>query len=184
MVVSLNNFFALSFDKILLQMDAKTLGSEDYSHQKEEKHADLIKSLKSSMDNLNKELEKMKKENSTPSEDGYSIELTFPNLQRELVQLHEANQEWENIFPVFKEISVIGNALERVLALEIELAEALQAKKKSSMQFQRIVVILKLIQQSQRLGTASVVLAGLIAALKLVGGNLANHRFLFLGHPM
>ncbi|RYQ95293.1 uncharacterized protein [Arachis hypogaea] len=127
-------------------MDAKTLGSEDYSHQKEEKHADLIKSLKSSMDNLNKELEKMKKENSTPSEDGYSIELTFPNLQREL-----ANQEWENIFPVFKEISVIGNALERVLALEIELAEALQAKKKSSMQFQRIVVILKLIQQSQRL---------------------------------
>ncbi|RYR09461.1 hypothetical protein Ahy_B05g077799 isoform F [Arachis hypogaea] len=78
-------------------------GSEDYSQQKEEKYADLIKSLKSSMDNLNK----------------------------------EANQEWGNIFPVFKEISVTDNALERVLALEIELAEALQAKKKSSMQFQR-----------------------------------------------
>ncbi|KAM7471774.1 hypothetical protein LguiA_009957 [Lonicera macranthoides] len=30
-------------------------------------------------------------------------------------------------------------------------------------------------------GTASVVLAGLIAALKLVGGTLADHRFLFLG---
>ncbi|KAI5651238.1 hypothetical protein M9H77_37243 [Catharanthus roseus] len=30
-------------------------------------------------------------------------------------------------------------------------------------------------------GTASVVLAGLIAALKLVGGSLADHRFLFLG---
>ncbi|KAK9281867.1 hypothetical protein L1049_004774 [Liquidambar formosana] len=30
-------------------------------------------------------------------------------------------------------------------------------------------------------GTASVVLAGLIAALKLVGGNLADHKFLFLG---
>ncbi|GAV65521.1 malic domain-containing protein/Malic_M domain-containing protein [Cephalotus follicularis] len=30
-------------------------------------------------------------------------------------------------------------------------------------------------------GTASVVLAGLIAALKLVGGTLANHKFLFLG---
>ncbi|MED6131376.1 hypothetical protein PIB30_008965 [Stylosanthes scabra] len=115
----------------------ETLGSEDYSQQKEEKkHADLIKSLKSSMENLNKELEKMKKENSTPSEDGHSIELSFPNLQRELVQLHEANQELGNIFPVFKEISVGGNALERVLALEIELAEALQAKKKSSMQFQ------------------------------------------------
>lgn len=30
-------------------------------------------------------------------------------------------------------------------------------------------------------GTASVVLAGLIASLKLVGGTLADHRFLFLG---
>ncbi|KAG4961528.1 hypothetical protein AAZX31_13G335800 [Glycine max] len=30
-------------------------------------------------------------------------------------------------------------------------------------------------------GTASVVLAGLVASLKLVGGNLADHRFLFLG---
>nr|XP_025703557.1 NADP-dependent malic enzyme 4, chloroplastic-like [Arachis hypogaea] len=30
-------------------------------------------------------------------------------------------------------------------------------------------------------GTASVVLAGLVAALKLVGGNLADHRILFLG---
>ncbi|RYR09465.1 hypothetical protein Ahy_B05g077799 isoform G [Arachis hypogaea] len=83
--------------------DDQALHSEDYSQQKEEKYADLIKSLKSSMDNLNK----------------------------------EANQEWGNIFPVFKEISVTDNALERVLALEIELAEALQAKKKSSMQFQR-----------------------------------------------
>jgi len=30
-------------------------------------------------------------------------------------------------------------------------------------------------------GTAAVVLAGLVAALKLVGGNLTDHRFLFLG---
>ena len=30
-------------------------------------------------------------------------------------------------------------------------------------------------------GTASVVLAGLLAALKLVGGTLADHKFLFLG---
>ncbi|XLS77794.1 hypothetical protein HN51_062019, partial [Arachis hypogaea] len=30
-------------------------------------------------------------------------------------------------------------------------------------------------------GTALVVLAKLVAALKLVGGNLVDHRFLFLG---
>lgn len=30
-------------------------------------------------------------------------------------------------------------------------------------------------------GTASVVLAGVVAALKLIGGSLADHRFLFLG---
>lgn len=30
-------------------------------------------------------------------------------------------------------------------------------------------------------GTASVVLAGLVAALKVVGGTLAEHTFLFLG---
>ncbi|RYR49180.1 hypothetical protein Ahy_A07g035494 isoform F [Arachis hypogaea] len=95
-------------------------GSEDYSQQKEEKHVDLIKSLKSSMDNLNKE---------------YHAKVGKDEKKR--IKLHEANQEWENIFPVFKEISVTDNALERVLALEIELAEALQAKKKSSMQFQR-----------------------------------------------
>lgn len=30
-------------------------------------------------------------------------------------------------------------------------------------------------------GTASVVLAGVVAALKLIGGSLADHKFLFLG---
>jgi hypothetical protein len=30
-------------------------------------------------------------------------------------------------------------------------------------------------------GTASVVLAGLVAALRLVGGTLAEHTYLFLG---
>ena len=53
----------------------------------------------------------------------------------------QANQELGNIFPVFNEISASGNALERVLALEIELAEALQAKKKSSIQFQRYTIL-------------------------------------------
>ncbi|TYK26596.1 myosin-2 heavy chain [Cucumis melo var. makuwa] len=46
------------------------------------------------------------------------------------------NEELGNIFPLFKEFSSSGNALERVLALEIELAEALRSKKKPSMHFQ------------------------------------------------
>lgn len=39
-----------------------------------------------------------------------------------------------------------------------------------------IMIFFKMVQ-----GTASVVLAGLISALKLVGGSLAEHTFLFLG---
>lgn len=41
------------------------------------------------------------------------------------------------MFPMFNEISNGGNALDRVLALEIELAEALKAKNKLNAQFQR-----------------------------------------------
>jgi hypothetical protein len=44
------------------------------------------------------------------------------------------------MFPLFNEFSGSGNALERVLALEIELAEALQAKKRSSILFQRYAI--------------------------------------------
>jgi len=54
--------------------------------------------------------------------------------------LAQANQELGNIFPVFDKLSVSGNALERVLALEIELAEALRTKK-SNIQFQRYSLI-------------------------------------------
>ena len=47
------------------------------------------------------------------------------------------NEELGSIFPLFNEYSESGNAFERVLALELELAEALQTKKKSSILFQR-----------------------------------------------
>ncbi|WJX32629.1 hypothetical protein P8452_20931 [Trifolium repens] len=115
----------------------QTLGTEEDLQQNEEKkHLALAESLKSSIDHLNKELERMKNDNMLPTEDGQNHEARFPSLQRELTQLHEANQELGNMFPVFNKISVSGNALERVLALEIELAETLQAKKKSSIQFQ------------------------------------------------
>jgi hypothetical protein len=43
----------------------------------------------------------------------------------------------QSIFPSFQELPGSGNALERVLALELELAEALQAKKKTDILFQR-----------------------------------------------
>nr|ABK94205.1 unknown [Populus trichocarpa] len=52
------------------------------------------------------------------------------------MKLQKANEELGSMFPLFNEFSGSGNALERVLALEIELAEALQAKKRSSILFQ------------------------------------------------
>ncbi|KAL2339858.1 hypothetical protein Fmac_007798 [Flemingia macrophylla] len=115
----------------------QTLGTEKDLRQEEVmKHVASTESLKSIIDHLNKELERMKNENMHPSVDDHSHESSFPGLQRELMQLHETNQELGNIFPVFDKFSVSGNALERVLALEIELAEALRAKKSSSFQFQ------------------------------------------------
>lgn len=51
--------------------------------------------------------------------------------------LGKANEELRSMFPSFCEISSGGNALDRVLALEIELAEALKTKNKSNFQFQR-----------------------------------------------
>ncbi|KAL3733239.1 hypothetical protein ACJRO7_022723 [Eucalyptus globulus] len=95
-----------------------------------------VQVLKSSMDNLSKELEKMKNENWLLSQDDRVADPKFPELQRELMRLDKANEELSSKFPSFNEISGGGNALERVLALEIELAEALQAKKKSMIQFQ------------------------------------------------
>ncbi|KAB1205441.1 hypothetical protein CJ030_MR7G010618 [Morella rubra] len=92
--------------------------------------------LKSSMDHLNKELERMKHENSILSHDDNDFYSNFPGLQRELMLLNKANEELGSKHPLFNEFSCSGNALERVLALEIELAEALQAKKKSSIHFQ------------------------------------------------
>ncbi|XP_050376723.1 COP1-interactive protein 1 [Argentina anserina] len=91
--------------------------------------------LRSSMENLNKELERMKHENLLPLDDHHH-DSDFPGLQRDLMQLNKVNEELGSIFPLFNKYSCSGNAIERVLALEIELAEALQAKKKSAFQFQ------------------------------------------------
>ncbi|KAK4559635.1 hypothetical protein RGQ29_008728 [Quercus rubra] len=92
--------------------------------------------LKNSMDHLNKELERMKHENTILPQDDNDFFSKFPGLQRELMQLRKANEELGSIYPLYNEFSSSGNALERVLALEIELAEALQEKKKSTIHFQ------------------------------------------------
>ncbi|CAK9174250.1 unnamed protein product [Ilex paraguariensis] len=92
-------------------------------------------SLRSSMEHLHEELERMKNENSFIPED-FHFDPDFQGLQSELLQLDKANEELGSIFPSFNQFSSSGNALERVLALEIELAEALRAKKKSSIHFQ------------------------------------------------
>ncbi|GAV59299.1 LOW QUALITY PROTEIN: NT-C2 domain-containing protein, partial [Cephalotus follicularis] len=93
-------------------------------------------SLMSSMDILNKELERMKNENLLHPQEDHHYDPYFPDLRSELTQLQNANEELGRIFPLFNEYSDSGNAFERVLALEIELAEALRAKKKSNIKFQ------------------------------------------------
>ncbi|KAD0806405.1 hypothetical protein E3N88_43694 [Mikania micrantha] len=90
--------------------------------------------LISCMEQLDEELEKMKNDNSLLPLTTY--EPSFQDLQQELAQLHKANEELGSLYPNFVEFPGNGNALERVLALEIELAEALRTKKKSSIQFQ------------------------------------------------
>lgn len=91
-------------------------------------------SLKSSIEHLHEELERMKNENSPFPR--AKFEPYVQDLQREVMHLREANQELGSIFPLFNDFTGSGNALERVLALEIELAEALRAKKKSSFHIQ------------------------------------------------
>lgn len=96
-------------------------------------------SLNSSMDRLHKELEKMKNENLAPfqQENDHMYELDAQDpLQKEVQQLQMANEQLESMFPSFIEPSKGGNAIERVLALETELADALKANNTQKRQFQ------------------------------------------------
>ncbi|KAI3762062.1 hypothetical protein L1987_52485 [Smallanthus sonchifolius] len=90
--------------------------------------------LISCIEQLDEELEKMKNDNSHLPLTNYDP--SFQDLERELEQLHQANEELGSIYPNFVDFPGNGNALERVLALEIELAEALRTKQKPSIQFQ------------------------------------------------
>ncbi|EMS68518.1 hypothetical protein TRIUR3_07606 [Triticum urartu] len=102
---------------------------------------DISKEHKKLANDLNlfqKELERLKNENSSPllPLDINLIDPSLSGLERALSQLDMANEHLRSIFPSFKELPGSGNALERVLALELELAEALQTKKKTDILFQ------------------------------------------------
>ncbi|XP_016438213.2 uncharacterized protein LOC107764189 [Nicotiana tabacum] len=124
--------------KLLLTPVAASTPFEGYSPPSNGRHIDFSdelfgsRNLRSSMEHLHEELERMKRENSLIPEDQHS-DPGLEVFQSELVQLHKANEELRSMFPTFKDIASTGNALERVLALEIELAEALKAKNKTSM---------------------------------------------------
>uniref|UniRef100_A0A1D1XQ81 Myosin-2 n=1 Tax=Anthurium amnicola TaxID=1678845 RepID=A0A1D1XQ81_9ARAE len=94
--------------------------------------------LEASIERLHQELERMKNENlaSLLPVDGQWFDPSLQRLEKELLQLNMANEHLGTIFPSFKGLPGSGNALERVLALELELAEALQAKQKSEVLFQ------------------------------------------------
>ncbi|XP_010916928.1 uncharacterized protein [Elaeis guineensis] len=103
-----------------------------------EEHIKEQQRLKAGMELLQKELEKLRNENLSsllPLED-HHLDPSIQHLQREVSHLDMANEHLRSIFPSFKELPGSGNALERVLALEVELAEALQTEKKSDIRFQ------------------------------------------------
>ncbi|KAJ0267303.1 hypothetical protein HA466_0011510 [Hirschfeldia incana] len=74
--------------------------------------------LRSSLDHLNNELERMKNENLLESQDDNDSDTRFPGLEQELMQLCQAKEELQSIFPLSHENFSCGNALERVLAPE------------------------------------------------------------------
>ncbi|KAF3326403.1 putative leucine-rich repeat-containing protein [Carex littledalei] len=94
--------------------------------------------LKLGLSLFQKELEKLKKDNlsSLLPLEADEIEPSLHGLERALSQLDMANEHLGSIFPTFKELAGSGNSLERVLALELELAEALQEKKRTDTRFQ------------------------------------------------
>ncbi|XP_060672956.1 uncharacterized protein LOC107406826 [Ziziphus jujuba] len=131
----------------LISRDVNGIPSLKHTSQEDVLHGDSkrlalvnehfkARGLKSSMDHLNRELERMKHENLLLTQDDNQFDPDCAALQKELLKLHKVNEELGSIFPLFNEFSCSGNALERVLALEIELAESLQAKKKSTIHFQ------------------------------------------------
>ncbi|KAL9271606.1 hypothetical protein AKJ16_DCAP23051, partial [Drosera capensis] len=104
-------------------------------------HADnqlTASSLRSRINKLHSELERMRVENTANGDSHiHPFELnTDEGIEREMAQLEKVNKELGSISPAFNDFADNGNPIERVLALELELADALQAKRKSSILFQ------------------------------------------------
>lgn len=121
-------------DKELESSIENNLNGNNNIEDTSKEHKELVTEL-----NLfQKELERLKNENLSPllPLDINLIDPSLSGLERTLSQLDMANEHLQSIFPSFKELPGSGNALERVLALELELAEALQAKKKTDILFQ------------------------------------------------
>ncbi|KNA13678.1 hypothetical protein SOVF_114180 [Spinacia oleracea] len=68
--------------------------------------------------------------------DEISCEQDHQGLRSEQMHLEKVTKELGDMSCMYNDSSRSGNSVERVLALELELAEAFQAKKKSTIQFQ------------------------------------------------
>ncbi|XP_078444866.1 sporulation-specific protein isoform X2 [Wolffia australiana] len=92
--------------------------------------------LKAGIKRLKEELDRIKNENleSPLSEVGQELlDPSLRGLEKKFLQLEMANRNLGTLFPSLQDPPCSsGSALERVLALELELAEALQAKKPDS----------------------------------------------------
>lgn len=115
-------------------IDKQTLYENSTKHIADMKeHFKEQKKLLTNMDHLHKKLEMLKNENLSsviPIENDH-LDPALEALQSDLSQLDKANEHLESIFPEFKDIPGSGrNALDRVLALEYDLADSLQVKDK------------------------------------------------------
>ncbi|KAG0492407.1 hypothetical protein HPP92_005466 [Vanilla planifolia] len=103
-----------------------------------EKHFREQQRLMSGMELFHKQLNRLRSENLSLdiNVEEYQINADLKTLQRELLLLDVANEKLGIIFPSYRTLNGYGNTLERVLSLEVELAEALQVKKKPESHFQ------------------------------------------------
>ncbi|KAH9317422.1 hypothetical protein KI387_019191, partial [Taxus chinensis] len=95
--------------------------------------------LDSDTDQLQIELIRLQKQNSTLLQKQYELSSKLGAhelLQKEVSRLHEVNKQLETQLARFRETAKGGNILERVVAMETELAEALEVNSMYQLQLQ------------------------------------------------